>query len=101
MILSTMIVKARKSHGCDLCYGIILPRERYQRQTSVTDDGFDQWLSCGRCAVVSTAWFEHIACNGDGIDGGSIGVLLADLTDAIGADALKAITDKGIPDDDL
>lgn len=101
MILSTTIARARKGYLCDLCCQAISPRERYQRQTSVTDDGFDVWTTCGRCTVVMWAWFENVACNGDVVDFGCIDVLIEDLTDIIGADALKAITDKGIPDDDL
>ena len=41
--------KARKSHRCSLCTGLIKPGETYQRDTLVFDGRVYDWLTCPRC----------------------------------------------------
>lgn len=89
-LLSDEVVKARVAHGCDLCCGNVKPGELYRRQVHISPDGFNQWVSCGPCSVVSGLWFEHVGSSDDTIDGGSISLLVEDLIEAIGKVAFEA-----------
>lgn len=58
-ILKETEPKARKTHHCSLCHGLICPNEQYRRLTYVTDGEINDFLTCFPCQndnVLGRVW---------------------------------------------
>lgn len=63
--------KARKSHSCDYCGGVIKPGEKYSWDKLVGDDGIYEWHQCHRCMKYVNECFakDYNDCCSEGLDG--------------------------------
>lgn len=59
MIISTTRPKARKSHRCEFCTGLIQPGEHYHRKTDVTDGRMSTFKVCEPCDDISFAVWSY------------------------------------------
>lgn len=61
-VLKNVMVIARQSHKCAICWGSIAKGERHRAQTEVNEDGSRQiktFRFCAECCTAMPSWFGN------------------------------------------